>query len=190
MIFIIDGGSLLNLQSELFGKGPNIVTVVRAFFDRFNDALVAKGASAFFVLKGDSPGTPVSRRAKYGVFTLIFAQGPGQEEEQLFECANSVLNSRSSKGGPVLVTDNRNRAIRAGFMEVRTLRTDEFKRWLLDAEAAASNSEPDDSMTFGEIEYWSDVFGLDPDTSFELGTHDDGPAEEKDGTGNGNKGQQ
>jgi hypothetical protein len=163
MIFVIDGGSLLNQQPDLFTQGENMVATVRSFFDRFNEFLAIRKASAYFVLKGHSNEGVMSRRAKYGIFTLMFASRPEEDEALLLECAKSAI----AQGEAIMVTDNANRAVRAGFMNMRTLRTSEFRAWLLKLESMP-RAQKDEGMSFGSVEYWSSVFGISPSQTFKL----------------------
>ena len=171
MIFVIDGGSLLNQSPRLFAEGDNAVKTVLSFFERYNDALSVKGHKAYFILRGQDMDSELPRRVPYGVFVLVFSNRAGEEEELLLEAARSA----TKKDETVVVTDNHLRAQRAGFHDIRSVRCSEFEMLL---EKLDSTLEDNDraGMDFGDTEYWSDVFDLPGELEIELR----GPQEDED----------
>ena len=155
---------MLNQTPDLFIEGSTVVDTVTDFFDRFSEPLSVRGHSAFFILRGNDPKAKLPRRLIRGAFTLVFSNRHGDEEELILE---SAQRSRT-KDETVVVTDNPERAIRAGFLEVRTLRCSEFKKLLFNLERKFEDADSDVLDSFGDVDFWSEFFGFSSDMKINL----------------------
>ena len=165
MIFIIDGGSLLNQTPDLFLDGKNVIDVVEPFFERFSEVLIYRGHSAFFILRGiSSKDSRLPRRLPYGAFTLVFSNFRDEEETLMME--NIELSIE--KDETIIVTDNPVRSDRAAFLGARPMKCAEFETFIYNSERKMIERESVEEDDEESVEYWSDVFGVSTEFTVDL----------------------
>ncbi len=170
MIYVVDGGSLLNQCPELFRPSDDLVESVTDFFERFSAAFEGKGSEAVFVLKGKEGDSSLPKRSRHGPWALMFSYEPADVEDLILETVRLALR----RDHVTVVTDNRPRAERAAYLGAARMRCAQFADYLRSAARKARRRSSLD-LPQESIQYWCNVFGLDPAESIELkGAEDEG----------------
>ncbi len=164
MIYVIDGGSLLNQQPHLFNEMRTLHETVRDFFERFAPKFAGGDTRLVFILKGHDKSSTLPPRHTYGRNTVIFSNSPGEEEDLILEAVASAVG----KGDCTLVSDNFERVTRAEFLGAEIMNCDEFAKFLRNKKSTNSDIAVGDKNIGGNVEYWSNVFGVSSKETFEL----------------------
>lgn len=164
MIYVIDGGSLLNQQSHLFNEMRTLHETIRDFFERFAPKFAGCDTRLVFILKGHDKGSNMPPRHTYGRNTVIFSNSPGEEEDLILESVESAVG----KGDCTLVSDNFERVTRAEFLGAEIMSCEDFAKFLRGKKTTTGDIAVGDKNIGGNVEYWSNVFGVSSKETFEL----------------------